>query len=144
MKKGMVLHGKHYFKGHRCYFGWISMLLSDFDPIQHYCMGLISENKGYSPRQGLIVACIPPVQKKKGQPGDVSVLRYAFCRAESFPFIPSSFFFLLYSIWKNILLHINQRGFSWFGAFIFLHPDVPFIMIKTNIFLYSPARCYEQ
>lgn len=35
------------------------MFLSDFDPIQHYCMGLISENKGYSPRRSLILACIP-------------------------------------------------------------------------------------
>lgn len=144
MKKGMVLHGKHYFKGHRCYFGWISMLLSDFDPIQHYCMGLISENTGYSPRQGLIVACIPPVQEKKGTSRRCVGATVCFLQSWKFSFYSVVFFFLLYSIWKNILLHINQRGFSWFGAFIFLHPDVPFIMIKTNIFLYGPARCYEQ
>lgn len=43
--KGMVTHGKHYFKGHCCCFGWISMLLSDWDPIQHHCMGLIPEQR---------------------------------------------------------------------------------------------------
>lgn len=92
--KEMVLHGKHHFKGHCHYFGCISMLLSDFDPIQHYCMGLISENKGYSPRLGFIL--YSPVQAK-GHPHDVSVLLCAFYRAESFwSFIP---FFC--SIWKK-------------------------------------------
>ncbi len=92
--KGMVLHGKHYFKGHCCYFGWISMFLSDFDPIQHYCMGLISENKGYSPRRGLILACIPWCRQKGTSTRCVSVLLCAFCRAESFSFY--LIFFVLY------------------------------------------------
>lgn len=52
------------------------MLLSDFDPIQHYCTVLISENKGYSPRLGLIL--YSPAQAK-GHLHDVSVC--AFCRA---------------------------------------------------------------
>lgn len=56
--KGVVLHGKDYFKDNYFYFGWISMLCSDFDPIHHYCMGLISQYKGCSPRLGLIWACI--------------------------------------------------------------------------------------
>lgn len=64
--KGMVMHGKHYFKGHCCCFGWISILLSDRDPIQHNCMGLISEQR-LQPRAKFD----PPVQAE-GHPQDVS------------------------------------------------------------------------
>lgn len=72
--KGIVMHGKHYFKGHCCCSGWISILLSDWDPKQHDCMGLISKQR-LQPQARFD----PPVQAE-GHTQDVSE---AFCRAEN-------------------------------------------------------------
>lgn len=76
------------------------MLLSDFDPIQHYCMVLISENKGYSPRLGLIL--YSPAQAK-GHLHDVSVL---VCFLQRFCFV----FFTLLSYVINISCILAKRA----------------------------------
>lgn len=64
--KGTVMHGKHYFKGHCCCFGWISMLLSDWDTVQHQCMGLILEQR-LQPQ-----ARFDPLVQAEGHSQDVS------------------------------------------------------------------------
>lgn len=115
---------KDYFKGHCCYFVWISMLLPDFDPIQQNRMGFISENKGYSSRRGLIGACNPMCMQRDIYLQDVLLLLSAFHTAWSFPpFV--SFVVACYGEKKKKLhVDVNQKSTSWIRAAGSLSPDV--------------------
>lgn len=61
---------------------------------------LISENKGYSPRRGFILAFIPPVQQK-GHLQHMLLLQHEFCtNLKVFPF----FCFICSSLYGKILI----------------------------------------
>lgn len=116
---------KDYFKGHCCYFVCISMLLSDFDPIQHNRMGLISENKGCSLRRGLMRACNPMAHARGHLSTRCAATPLGFLHSLKF-FPPLFFSFHLYQHVmvrkkkKRFLLVINQ----WIGAAGSLSPNV--------------------
>lgn len=97
--KGMVMHGKHYFKGHCCCFGWISMLLSDWDTIQHHCMGLILEQR-LQPQ-----ARFDPLVQAEGHLQDVSEAELHLL------------FSYLVLHWKKVM-HIIYMILGWFITFL--------------------------